>query len=93
MVDQIGSGASGTVWRALDQTTGEEVAIKLLREELVPQPKAVMRFVQERAILGALQHENIVPVRDLLTVGDSMGLVMDLVPGGSVRGCCGPAAR
>jgi hypothetical protein len=85
LVDQIGSGASGTVWRALDQTTGEEVAIKLLREELVPQPKAVMRFVQERAILGALQHENIVPVRDLLTVGDSMGLVMDLVPGGSVR--------
>jgi hypothetical protein len=85
LVDQIGSGASGTVWRALDQTTGEQVAIKLLREELVPQPKAVMRFVQERAILGALQHENIVPVRDLLTVGDSLGLVMDLVPGGSVR--------
>lgn len=83
--EQIGGGASGTVWRAVDRTSGEEVAVKLLREELVPQPKMVMRFVQERAILGALQHENIVPVRDLLTVGDSLGLVMDLVPGGSVR--------
>lgn len=85
LLEQIGGGASGVVWRALDQSTGEEVAIKLLREELVPQPKAVMRFVQERAILAALQHENIVPVRELLTVGHSIGLVMELVPGGSVR--------
>jgi serine/threonine protein kinase len=85
LIEQIGGGAGGTVWRALSQATGEEVAIKLLREELVPQPKAVMRFVQERAILAALRHENIVPVRELLTIGESLGLVMDLVPGGSLR--------
>ena len=85
LIEQIGGGASGTVWRALSQATGEEVAIKLLREELVPQPKAVMRFVQERAILAALRHENIVPVRELLTIGESLGLVMDLVAGGSLR--------
>jgi len=85
LLEQIGGGASGIVWRALDQATGEEVAVKLLREELVPQPKAVMRFVQERAILAALRHVNIVRVRELLTVGDSLGLVMDLVPGGSAR--------
>ncbi|GIF49747.1 serine/threonine-protein kinase [Asanoa ferruginea] len=85
LIEQIGGGAGGTVWRALSQATGEEVAIKLLREELVLQPKAVMRFVQERAILAALRHENIVPVRELLTVGESLGLVMDLVPGGSLR--------
>ncbi len=85
LLEQIGGGAGGTVWRAVSQTTGEQVAIKLLREELAPQPKAVMRFVQERAILAALEHENIVPVRELLTIGDSLGLVMELVPGGSVR--------
>ncbi|MEV4618119.1 serine/threonine-protein kinase [Asanoa sp. NPDC049573] len=85
LIEQIGGGAGGSVWRALSQATGEEVAIKLLREELVPQPKAVMRFVQERAILAALRHDNIVPVRELLTVGDSLGLVMDLVAGGSLR--------
>ncbi|GAA1884485.1 hypothetical protein GCM10009687_61140 [Asanoa iriomotensis] len=86
LFEQIGAGASGTVWRARSQATGEEVAVKLLREELVPQPRAVMRFVQERAILAALEHENIVPVRELLTIGDSLGLVMELVPGGSMRG-------
>ncbi|MDG4822713.1 serine/threonine-protein kinase [Asanoa sp. WMMD1127] len=85
LVEQIGGGASGTVWRARSQATGEAVAVKLLRDELVPQPKAVMRFVQERAILAALEHENIVPVRELLTIGDSLGLVMELVEGGSAR--------
>ncbi|GIF70593.1 serine/threonine-protein kinase [Asanoa siamensis] len=85
LVEQIGSGASGTVWRAHSQATGEQVAIKLLREELVPQPKAVTRFVQERAILAALEHDSIVPVRELLTIGESLGLVMELVPGGSMR--------
>ena len=73
------------MWRALSQASGEEVAIKLLHEELLPQPKAVTRFVQERSILVALRHENIVPVRELLTIGESLGLVMDFVPGGSVR--------
>ncbi|MEV4538913.1 serine/threonine-protein kinase [Asanoa sp. NPDC049518] len=85
LVEQIGGGASGTVWRARSQATGEQVAIKLLHEELLPQPKAVTRFVQERAILAALEHENIVPVRELLTIGQSLGLVMELVPGGSAR--------
>src|SRR3989440_11883964 len=85
LVRPIGHGATGTVWRAVDRTTGDEVAVKLLREELVRQPKLVTRFVQERAILLMLRHEHIVRVRDLLTVGESLGLVMDLVDGGSLR--------
>src|SRR5438477_6333745 len=86
LIRPIGHGATGTVWRAVDRTTGDEVAVKLLREELVRQPKLVTRFVQERAILLMLRHRHIVRVRDLLTVGDSLGLVMDLVDGGSLRG-------
>ena len=85
LVRPIGHGATGTVWRAVDRATGDEVAVKLLREELVRQPKLVTRFVQERAILLMLRHEHIVRVRDLLTVGESLGLVMDLVDGGSLR--------
>jgi serine/threonine-protein kinase len=83
--EPIGRGATGTVWRAVDRSTGERVAVKLLREDLMRQPKAITRFVQERAILLMLRHEYIVRVRDLLTVGDSLGLVMDLVDSGSLR--------
>jgi len=73
------------VWRALDRDRGEPVAIKLLRDDLARQPKLVARFVQERAVLLALRHDHVVRVRDLISVGSSLGFVMDLVDGGSLR--------
>nr|BFE69304.1 hypothetical protein GCM10020092_026050 [Actinoplanes digitatis] len=85
LVRPIGQGATGTVWRGVDRASGEPVAVKLLHESLLRQPKLVTRFVQERTILMMLRHRNVVRVRDLITVGESLGLVMDLVPGGSLR--------
>jgi serine/threonine protein kinase len=85
LVRPIGQGATGTVWRGVDRSTGEPVAVKLLHESLLRQPKLVTRFVQERTILLMLRHRNVVRVRDLFSVGESLGLVMDLVPGGSLR--------
>jgi serine/threonine protein kinase len=85
LVRPIGQGATGTVWRGVDRASGEPVAVKLLHESLLRQPKLVTRFVQERTILLMLRHRNVVRVRDLFSVGESLGLVMDLVPGGSLR--------
>ncbi|MEV8514074.1 serine/threonine-protein kinase [Dactylosporangium sp. NPDC051484] len=85
LIEPIGGGATGTVWRARALDRDEHVAVKLLREDLMAEPKAVDRFVQERAILLMLRHPHIVGVRDLVTVGASLGLVMDLVEGGSLR--------
>ena len=85
LVRPIGQGATGTVWRGVDRSSGEPVAVKLLHESLLRQPKLVTRFVQERTILLMLRHRNVVRVRDLFSVGESLGLVMDLVPGGSLR--------
>jgi serine/threonine-protein kinase len=85
LLNPIGQGATGTVWRGVDQASGDKVAVKLLRESLLRQPKLVTRFVQERTILMMLRHRNVVRVRDLFSVGESLALVMDLVPGGSLR--------
>ncbi|MEV6305580.1 serine/threonine-protein kinase [Actinoplanes sp. NPDC051861] len=85
LVCPVGQGATGTVWRGVDRSTGEQVAVKLLHEGLLRQPKLVTRFVQERTILMMVRHENIVGVRDLFSVGESIGLVMDFVAGGSLR--------
>ncbi|GAA2597257.1 hypothetical protein GCM10010399_29880 [Dactylosporangium fulvum] len=85
LIEPIGGGGTGTVWRARSLSGDEQVAVKLLREDLMAEPKAVNRFVQERAILLMLRHPHIVRVRDLVTVGTSLGLVMDLVEGGSLR--------
>ncbi|BAL91712.1 putative serine/threonine protein kinase [Actinoplanes missouriensis 431] len=85
MVRPIGQGATGTVWRGEDRATGEPVAIKLLHESLLRQPRLVTRFVQERTILQMLRHRHVVRVRDLFSVGETLGLVMDLVAGGNLR--------
>jgi serine/threonine protein kinase len=85
LVRPIGQGATGTVWRGVDRASGEPVAVKLLHESLLRQPKLVTRFVQERTILQMLRHRNVVRVRDLFSVGETLGLVMDLVSGGSLR--------
>src|SRR5689334_14986832 len=81
----IGQGATGTVWRGVDRASGAPVAVKLLHESLLRQPRLVTRFVQERTILLMLRHRNVVRVRDLFSVGETLGLVMDLVAGGSLR--------
>jgi serine/threonine-protein kinase len=85
LVCPVGHGATGTVWRGIDRSSGEYVAVKLLHEGLLKQPKLVIRFVQERTILMMMRHENIVGVRDLFSVGGSLALVMDYVSGGSLR--------
>jgi serine/threonine-protein kinase len=85
LVRPLGQGATGTVWRGVDRASGEPVAVKLLHDSLLRQPKLVTRFVQERTILLMLRHRNVVRVRDLFSVGESLALVMDLVPGGSLR--------
>ncbi|GAA1493556.1 serine/threonine-protein kinase [Curtobacterium herbarum] len=85
LVELLGTGASGEVWRTEHTATGEQLAAKLLRAELAAEPDVVERFVRERSVLLALQHPSIVRVRDLVVEGDRLAIVMDLVGGGSAR--------
>ncbi|MER6300041.1 protein kinase [Kitasatospora sp. NPDC001539] len=87
--ETLGRGATGTVWRGQvrpdaqvpGSAPGQQVAIKVLREELAADPDVVMRFLRERSLLLRLTHPNIVRVRDLVVEGDLLALVMDLVEG------------
>ncbi|PZE82682.1 serine/threonine-protein kinase [Curtobacterium sp. MCBD17_032] len=85
LVELLGTGASGEVWRTEHTATGEQFAAKLLRAELAAEPDVVERFVRERSVLLALRHPSIVRVRDLVVEGDRLAIVMDLVGGGSAR--------
>jgi serine/threonine-protein kinase len=86
LIEEIGRGATGTVWRGRATATGREYAIKILNDDQAEAPKAVARFLQERAILLRLRHENLVTVHDLLTTADGHpALVLDLVTGGTLR--------
>ncbi|MER6512101.1 serine/threonine-protein kinase [Nonomuraea sp. NPDC001636] len=86
LLDEIGAGAMGTVWRARHRETGEIVAVKLLRSNLAGDQDLVLRFVQERNVLRTLRHPHIVTMRDFVIEGERLALVMDLVEGGDLRG-------
>ncbi|MFI6183958.1 protein kinase [Nonomuraea sp. NPDC051191] len=86
LLDEIGAGAMGTVWRARHRETGETVAVKMLRSNLAGDQDLVLRFVQERNVLRTLRHPHIVTMRDFVIEGERLALVMDLVEGGDLRG-------
>jgi hypothetical protein len=86
LLDLLGTGAMGEVWRARDRESGEELAAKVLRSEYARDTEIVTRFIQERSILMDLRHPNIVRVHDLVVEGDRLGIVMELVEGGDLRG-------
>ncbi len=81
----IGRGSMGRVYRGLVRDTGEDVAVKVLRDDLASQPEIVARFIQERQVLRAVNHPNVVGVRDLVVEGEQLGIIMDLVTGGDLR--------
>lgn len=81
LVDRLGGGAMGEVWRTWDRVDEAWVAAKRLRPELTSDPQIVTRFVQERSILLSLDHPGILRVRDLVVEGEDLALVMDLVEG------------
>ena len=82
----IGRGASGRVWEAVDERTGEHVAAKVLRPEFADDHAVVAGFLAERGMLVGLRHPSIVAVRDLVAEGGRLAILMDLMDGGSLRG-------
>ena len=66
-------------------SSGEAVAVKILRPEFADDPSMIARFLQERSILTGLTDENVVHVRDLVAEGTTLAIVMDLVEGPDLR--------
>jgi len=82
LLEQIGAGATGKVYRARQQSNGRQIAIKFLRKSLVGNASAMGRLVGEAKTVKALAHEGIVAIHGAgRTPGGGLFLVMDLVPG------------
>jgi serine/threonine-protein kinase len=85
IIDQIGGGGMGMVYRAYDPTTDREVAIKVLPPQLMMEPEFLARFQNEGKVIARLEHPHILP---LYAVGEDGGvpyLVMRFVTGGSLQ--------
>jgi len=82
--EPLGSGAMGKVYEGADHD-GRPFAFKLLRSDLVDDPEFIARFHQERSMLVNIRGEHLVAVHDLVVEGSTAAIVMDLVPGGTLR--------
>jgi serine/threonine protein kinase len=81
IVEEIGRGAFGTVYRACDSILGREIALKVLHPQLLVDPEFVTRFQQEARAAARLRHPHIVTIHDL---GEAQGrwfIAMELLPG------------
>lgn len=84
LVERIGAGGMGEVWRAQDTVLGRPVAIKTLDLTRSTEAGAPERFAREARTTASLNHPNVVTVHDSGVDGDTTFLVMELLPGPSV---------
>jgi predicted ATPase len=85
ILQRLGAGGMGEVYRARDTRLNREVAIKTLPPDRCSQPEALARFEQEARSACALNHPNIVTIYELGQVNGIRYISMELVHGETVR--------
>ena len=81
VVEKIGEGGMGAVYKGIDMMLERDVAIKALRPELARQPHIVERFRAEAVTLAKLSHPNIATLHTFLREVDDYFMVMEFVRG------------
>ena len=85
---QLGKGATGTVYLAVDTFSGNEVALKVIEPEVFRDPEfgTVYRsqFLNEASLAGKLRHPHIVAILDAVVLEDSGHIAMEVVTGGDL---------
>ncbi len=85
ILERLGAGGMGEVYRARDTRLGREVAIKTISLQRHSHAEAVTRFEVEARSASALNHPNIVTIYELGCVADTHFIAMELVRGETVR--------
>ena len=81
IVDKIGEGGMGVVWRAVDTTLDREVAIKILPAAFTEDPERLARFDREAKLLASLNHTHIAGIYGSHELDGIRFLAMELVQG------------
>ncbi|MDB1088657.1 serine/threonine-protein kinase [Streptomyces sp. ACA25] len=94
LLQRLGQGGMGTVWRAWDVALHREVALKEVRpqeegddEEDAPRPSSALRerVLREARALARLSHPNVVTIHHIIDIEPYPWLVMELVPGAPLQ--------
>src|SRR5438067_2179156 len=82
IIDKLGEGGMGTVYRATDTKLNRDVAIKILPDAFAADPDRMARFQREAQVLASLNHPNIAAIYGV----EDCALVMELVEGETLAG-------
>ncbi len=93
ILQKIGEGGMGEVYRAHDPRIGRDVAIKVLPASFATNPDRMQRFEREARAAGGLSHPNLVTIHELGTHAGSPYIVMELLEGATLRAKLGGSGR
>ncbi len=81
VLDKLGEGGMGVVYKARDIQLGRFVAIKVLTAASSASSDRRARFIQEARAASSLNHPNIVTIHEIISIGEGDSIVMELVKG------------
>jgi serine/threonine protein kinase len=98
LLERLGHGGMGEVWKARDTQLRRNVAIKFLHADLQSDPDFVTHFMREAQFVASLHHPNIVQIHDFQLTdergsGTAAYMVMDYVEGGTLAGFISGTSR
>ncbi len=81
IIEELGKGGMGKVYRVLDKELKEEAALKLIRPEIASDKKTLERFKNELKLARKISHKNVGRMYELMEEKGTRYITMEYVPG------------